>query len=475
MPRNATVTIQTNTPSKTTNPNASKAAGRGGRRNAQVNVNIQNSRGRSRNPRPPRNSQKLSFPNKDRSMVSVPKDSHSAVGASGPKQQTLDNIKQIVSQSVNPAAAATIVRTPAVQNWKSHCSKFNKVISLTPVTDVETVLRFTPSPEMLEVASTGPTTVASMVIEGEAIALGFKGELSAFSDGVLTGRVRSYLYNGYQVFPVQDYPGTPTQIVFQSGSMPTAVGNWSAGAFAEIAPSGAGLNTFVLSEGASQWYPIYGNLGTLTSTWDNINYAAPVGTFFTPVPIDLPATTQTLKCAFGSLLVSYAGSSLVNQGQIVMAMTDPGWRKQGPSFFDALSALPDRRYNGVLRKGAYGWWTPLNLNEANPQPIEYWDRKPELSELWCAVKGGDPTASLKVEVTAGFEFYAPEQIYSHVPAPMRAPIHDYLSAMFLHLPHCMENDTHDDMTRGIIAKVHKSIMTAVRDPVSLGLGVLAMA
>jgi len=235
------------------------------------------------------------------------------------------------------------------------------------------------------------------------------------------------------------------------------------------------LEVFTLPEGLAYWFPIYLNTTEeKVAEFDCTNYGAPVGTFFTADPVSLPATTQSMKCGFLSLLVSYAGSNYVNAGQIVMAFTDPDWEPQSTNYFQDLSALPDRRYNGILKKGAYGWWCPLNINEGNPQPIDYWDRHPKLSSLWCAIEGADPTASIKIEVTMGLEFYAPEQIYSHIPSPMKAPIHDYIAAVWQNVPHCFENDTHDGVCDELVKKTHKALSAAIRDPVALGLGVLAV-
>jgi len=410
-------------------------------------------------------------------MVPLPSDTHSVIGSATPQRIALDNIKSQVVQQIDPNRAQAIVRSPSVQNWKSHASKFSTVQAYAfSVGKDEMVARAVSTPEMLEVASPETVLGSSVTFQGIASSVGARGEYTQWLNDAPEGKVRTHTdpNTGKMGISIVGATVAPlSTMTVEEGQTPSGIDYILTDGSTGTATPSAGVFTFPLDVIFISLF--YENSDVVSTTFDLDFISFPAYTFFTSTPVALPASTQTLKCAFLSFLASYSGSTLNDAGQIVMALTDPGWYPDGDNVFESLSRLPDRRYSGVLKKGAYGWWIPMNLNEGNPQPITYWDRKPERSALWCAVKGAQQTASMKLEVTLGLEFYAPEQIYAHVPSPMRAPIHDYLAALYQHLPHCFENDSHDETNSGLIKRAHQSIMRAVKDPVSLGLGVLALA
>jgi hypothetical protein len=199
------------------------------------------------------------------------------------------------------------------------------------------------------------------------------------------------------------------------------------------------------------------------------------GLLYSPYPVELPYDTQVMRISLLTGLVTYTGSTLNNQGNIVMAMTDPNWEQEASSLYDALSTLPDRRYNGPAKRGSYGWWSPQSVEEETPQNTEYFDRMPEVSCLRFAIQGMEPGQSLKIEGNIGIEFNSPQQVFSHVPCQPKTPLHDHLSYFFNHLPHVMPNDEHDDVCKGLIGKVNKTISSAAKNPGALALGILALA
>ncbi len=471
--RNVTATVTRSQPSKKRQ-----------QRNAKVDVNVTVERQRDRKgkgggKRQDKRGSKtaLAYP-KSGSMVPKPSDSKAMVGESNATRSVKGDIEQIATQMIAPHFTGVVKRSPCVVNFKNHLTKFNNALSFDIPASGQLVGRFTPTPAFMEFANDAvkPAPGAGgflMRVVSEPVDAN-KGFAEVAIGGLYAGTVRSIQHLGAWAFPINAPTGTTIQAT--QGSAPDSFDYWdSTGVFHTDNFNIAAVCT--LSADCLYGYFKYSNgvLGVTHATFDFDNGGFGAGTLFSAVGVELPESTQTLRTTLLTGLVTFTGSSLQNNGTIVMALVDPNWYPSDGDIFDVLSKLPDRRYVGPLKTGSYGWWMPARLEEETPQDAEYFDRNPRTSALWFAISGASPGQSVKVEGNIGMEFYSPEQVYAHVPCIAKAPVYQHLFDLFNHLPHVMPNDSHDDMCKGMLSKVKGSINNAIKNPATLCLGIAALA
>jgi hypothetical protein len=409
-----------------------------------------------------------------RTLVPIPRDTRTIQAPSTAFQTGLGDARNFAKQMIAPHMTGQIDRAPCLVNFKNHCTKFNKVINFTFGAGGNLNGRFVPQPHFLELANTTDFPLAN----GELICQS-KGENRGRgimwvhgSEG--TARIRPCKVNGVLCYPMNVEVGTEIEITDDSPNTP------------------AGVFTVFEDGGQSSWTP---GTGVFTATaagsfvafsFDQSTYSEATvrfttdthiqaGFVYTPYPVELPADTETLRAILLTGLVTYTGATLNNQGNIVMAVTDPNWVQGGVSLYDQLSSLPDKRFNGPLKKGAYGWWSPATIEEETPQHADYFDIYPNSSAIYFAITGAEEGQTMKIEGNIGIEFNSPQQVFSHIACRPKTPIYDHLYHLFNTLPHVMPNDEHDDVCKGILSRVNKTITAAAANPAALTLGILALA
>jgi len=474
--RNVTATIQTK-PRR----NRQQQQQRGPKRSTvDVNVKVEGRRpkeqGRKRDQRGSKTA--LAYP-KSGNMVAKPSDSKATIGESNATRSVKGDVEQIATQMIAPHFTGVVKRAPCVVNFKNHLTKFNTALTLTIPASGKLVGRFTPTPAFIELANDSQQPPNGVGFDARFItesADDNKGYAEVSITNEYAGVVRS-VFNGQTDSWM--YP-----IIAPAGTVIT------------VTNGGDPVDVFYIDSGGGQHSDVFNAMGVATMTADSVllrfryaNGALGVSSFtaqfnnggfapatlFAPSGIQLPESTQTLRTTLLTGLVTFTGSSLENGGNIVSALVDPNWYPAPGDIFDVLSALPDRRYNGALKKGTYGWWMPARLEEETPQDASYFDRNPRTSAIWFAISGASPGQSVKVEGNTGVEFYSPEQVYSHVPCIAKSPIYGHLFDLFNHLPHVMPNDDHDEMCKGMLSKVRGSINNAIKNPATLCLGIAALA
>lgn len=419
-------------------------------------------------------------------MVPVPSDTKSAQGSSAARQITFRDIKQFATQMIAPHFTGDMVRSPCLINFKNQCTKFNKVVNLTAPASGSINGRFVPQPHFIEIANLEPFP--------EPPTVSYRAEWTvrpgtSSSQGVMSVRANGITKtmraikradaNGLVMFmfPMTVESGVTTIDTNLSDHSPINMRSYDANGTGTLFTQAGGVFTAAAN---GDWITIVFATGQITpvSFWAQVTSGdVPAGYLYEPYPVALPANTQTLRATILTGLVSFTGSSLVNQGNIVMALTDPGWEQEDDDLYEALSSLPDKRFNGPLKRGSYGWWSPLSIEEETPQGIDYFDLQPNTSCLRFAIRGaaaGDSPATIKVEGNLGVEFYSPDQVFSHVPCIPKAPVYGHLYHMFNHLPHVMPNDEHDDICKGLLKQVSGTITKAVKNPGALALGLVAL-
>jgi len=422
----------------------------------------------------------------DRSMVPIPRDSQSRQASSNAKQTTLKTIMNVAHQIVNSRGLGEIVRAPCLVNFKNHCTKFNKVLNETFNSTGNLNGRFVPQPHFIELANTlsypNPATIGM-----DCVAV-------IDPSGPTKGRGRVFITSNTGSFKVLD-------TVPKGSDGPSPVFwipmNVNDGLEIEFNPlwmvpelvyslddtTGDIFQESIIDNATTftnpgQWVGFSFVASTVepvtVSFTTGIGITIPAGFLYTPAPISLPEDVQLLRFSLLNGLVTFTGSSLENQGNIVMAVTDPDWYQTTSDLYTELSSLPDKRFNGPLKKGCYGWWTPCTIEEETPQNPFYYDRLPHTSCIRFAIKGASEGQTVKIEGEIGAEFYSPQQVYSHVPCIPKSPIFGHLYHLFNLVPHVMPNDEHDDICKGIMGRITKTVNAAIANPAALTLGVLAM-
>jgi len=484
---NGQPTITVSTQPKTVRPPRKKRARARNQGGKTVQVQILSQGGKSR--RTKKRDRLTLAANEDRSMVPVPRDTRTLQGSSNAKQTTLKTIMSFARQTIAPHTVGEVVRAPCLVNFKNHCTKFNKVVNLSIPASGSINGRFVPQPHFIEIANTAdyPSTATGLdyvativpngVLNGKGRAKVVTGEVPTVQ-GIIDSVPVAPSYGGSPQYwlPVAIPVGGTLVIEDTSPSIPSQV--WSYDPDTDTMDTLSAVGTEFTATTPGKWisftFPLFAQepLTVFFSTDDTVKI--PAGMMYSPNPIALPDDVQTLRTSLLSGLVSYTGSSLENQGNIVMALTDPDWYQTTSDLYNELSKLPDKRFNGPLKRGAYGWWSPAVIDEEVPQSTAWYDRLPNTSALRFAIASGAEGQSIKVEGQIGIEFYSPEQVFAHVPCIPKSPIYGHLYHLFNTLPHVMPNEEHDDMCKDLIGKVTKTVNAAVSNPAALTLGVLAL-
>ncbi len=408
--------------------------------------------------------------------ISPAADSHGGNAAPLDPKRKLDSISKYVLQTILPERSSDTVRAPCPVNFKNHCTRFNQPTVLDIPASGKLAGRWLPTPSFLETTNSDPVTGSSEVT-GAIDALG-QGALTIDFGGTILGRVRARPYPDFgnkYFFPIT-IPAAG-YFNFPEYAPDFIVGiKTSDNSIITFGPDGGSGSVFTCPSTIKAFTFDYSPLATATFNNVIVNpITIPPGALYDSTPIKIPNETQTLRATVLTGLLTYSGSTLNDGGSVVMALTDPGWYPLTDDLYTELSSLPDKRFNGPLKRGAYGWWTPPVFSESVPQPIQYYDSFPNTSALWFAIVGATPGVAVKLEGNIAIEFFDPNQVYSHVASPPNAPIHQHLMALFNNMPHVMPNDEHHDICSGLVSKAMGSVTAAIKDPIALGLGLLSLA
>lgn len=420
---------------------------------------------------------KVEYRSSDRSMVPVPRDTKNALAPSTARRKGLDDIHNFIQQMILPEWCPSIVRAPCMVNFKNHAAKFQRVVNMTIPAGGQLVGRFVPTPSFMELGNVDPvpaTGDAAIYLMGVTL-VESKGRCGvSLDEDNLVGYMDTFRIDGEWWWPVCVNGGNCSYV--DATQAPThCIVREADGTEHSVAFSGGVANLSGLTGvyARLEFGVDFPEVSFTQVNFGNAHIAS--GTMFNAYPVSLPSDTQTLRTSFLSGLITYQGSTLENQGALVCALTDPGWYPENGDAYAALSSLPDKKYNGPLRKGAYGWWGPAVLDEEVPKLAGFWDRNPSTSALWFAISGGAEGQSVKLEGNIGIEFYSPSQVFSHVAASPKAPVYQFLYEQFNNLIHVMPNDEHHDICKGLLAKCKSSVAQAARDPIALGLGLMALS
>lgn len=422
----------------------------------------------------------------------VPIDTHNAIANTVPgKNGMLKEYFRFLEQMVIPARSAEVVRAPCPTSFKSHCSKTNNVLSFS--SDPNGLLRgrFSPNLSFMEVANLTQLSIAQQDVimskdgnQGRAFyhdSMGnYSGEAIAYD----------YFLNGVNMgvyFPLlgPDTDASCTVIII-ADAIPTYLnllavnGTISQQGFSP----GSGPNNYDVTFGAHTPFVAFSISWTsiIPSTqsslvWEYSDATVPVADFSTLLvsyPLSLPDTIQTLRFTALSGLISYEGSDLDNKGSIAMAYVDPAWIPNSSDLYAAITSVPDKRNQNAVKFGNYGWWSPCNLQEEEPQKPDYWQTFPESSAIWWAIKGLDTAQQMKVEGTIIYEFYSPDQTYSHIPNPAKTPLFSSMYNWFNSVPHIFCNPSHEKSCDNVIKSIGGAMSKAVQNPLLLTLGLVSV-
>jgi hypothetical protein len=427
----------------------------------------------------PRRGKNANFFPKSSQSASIPRDQKSSNAAVVSNQASMKQIENFVTQTILPSETGSIVRSPSLANFKNHCTKFNTSINLDFDATGTAVGRFVPNAYFIEVGNTTAQAIDAFNITVEQGDTGFsRGTMTTYVGSVYIGEVQSTLIpsSAAPVFPLNMPTGSfynfDDYTYFESNAVEAIFYNAS---FQETRyPLSTGTIIQLTEDMIGIWIGAPGKQPLCAIGGSTVKIEP--GTAFTTNPIQqLPASMTQVRTTALTGLVSYQGSTLENAGTIVMCLTDPRWCPElGKSVFDSLNALGDRKYVGPLKKGCYGWWTPLNQKEKNPQSPPDWLDSQLPSCLWFAVKGATEGQTIKLEGNQLIEFADPGQVFAKVPCPPESAIYQHLFFVFNHLPHVMENPDHVEKGKSLIGKVMGSVKDAAKNPVALGMGMLAL-
>jgi len=167
-----------------------------------------------------------------------------------------------------------------------------------------------------------------------------------------------------------------------------------------------------------------------------------------PISIDLPEGTERFRITGLAVKATFFGSTLNDQGEIAIARTYPGWTPfDGDSpAWDTIASLPFQSYDGRLEQGCHGFWLPTDLNEIDFRNVTAELTSLDLTRLWIAVRGADPTATLRIELDMILEFYSPSYFFQKNPTP-------YFSDRAGRLMHLLGNELCVSDNPGHLAKL----------------------
>jgi len=141
-----------------------------------------------------------------------------------------------------------------------------------------------------------------------------------------------------------------------------------------------------------------------------------------PINLDLPAGAERYRLSAEAILLTFFGADIQNQGAVAICRAYPGWTpfdNPNSSPFDNIANLPFQSYDGAAKVGAHGFWLPSKLSE-----YDFRDAKLgavandiDLTTIWIALKGMDPTAEMRLELDTVIEFYSNLDYYTKEPCP----------------------------------------------------------
>lgn len=180
-----------------------------------------------------------------------------------------------------------------------------------------------------------------------------------------------------------------------------------------------------------------------------------------PIEIQLPDQTERYRVTAMGCKITFFGSTLNNEGEIAGALTYPGWTPYGgQSAWDEIAQLPFQSYDGRLETGFHGFWVPTDVSELDFPEVGPEFSSGQYTRLWAAIKGADPTASIRVELDMIVEFYSPLPYFSKSPTPYFS---DYCGRLMhsLGLQTCVgDNPGHLARLGNICKTVAKTVKTA---------------
>lgn len=440
------------------------------------------------------------------SNSSVPVDTHNAHAAlateastRGPLAAHLEKFHKYIAQCVRPDQAADLVTAPCSTSYKAQPTKINTPISMEPDAQGNLSGRFMPGPKWFQIANTTQLTLGAAKLSLSQDGNGTAVYTLAASPDVGYGYASSITQiidgNTVPLFPLLfDGPTTNDWIVtLTSLNKPTYIN------FYDSVTKAYDASTFVAGSSDSVWEATtdssawshsynYFNLEfetdvpdsevilTATEPSDGHSPVIDLGTVFVPqdTGVALPASTQTFRTTALAGLITYEGSTLNDQGSAAMAYTDPAWHASSPNWYNAITIIADKRYQGKAKKGLYGWWNATNLSEETPQDLKFWATNPGNSALYWTVKGLLAGQTTKVECTTIFEFYSADQLYQHIPSQSKGEMFSMINHMMNRLPHVSANDDHDVVTKGVIGKLGSCVKKAAANPVLLAVGAVSM-
>lgn len=354
------------------------------------------------------------------------------------------DIKQWQQMMVNPSAVNP-VRTPTLSPYTGAVRTFTRTFSV-PSNGVHDAfhLIMTPNAEnSLAIMKTTPFVVdplgwelkgIGVEIDTDALQAGFPtmyGDLDLFDSNQKC--VGSYLsdWDGAAQVPFWNLVGDATTALFvnfagtgtllecfyRSGGVWTSAGNdpiISGTARINFGPFVGGFDGIMFAL-ANPTQMDGSNLSIkLTSGTDPILRAESSYDLFSTDAVQL-GKISTYRVTAASILCSYSGNDDENGGVIAAARTREGFKSENANPYEALTALQDHRFNGVLKFGAYAWWLPYDLEEMDPRPISH---QSNATALQVAGHFDSADASLEVTIVMVVEFYSPLQIFEHIPGPM---------------------------------------------------------
>jgi len=190
------------------------------------------------------------------------------------------------------------------------------------------------------------------------------------------------------------------------------------------------------------------DLPTLIVNANNSMHTVVSSATHSPVSIVLPEGTERFRITSLAVKGTFFGSTLNDQGEIAIARTYPGWTpfdSDSPAW-DTIASLPFQSYDGRLELGAHGWWLPTDVRELDFRNVNAELTSLDLTRLWMAVRGADPTATLRIELDIVLEFYSPSYFFSKDPVP-------YFSDRAGRIMHLLGNETCVGDNPGHLARI----------------------
>lgn len=233
--------------------------------------------------------------------------------------------------------------------------------------------------------------------------------------------------------------------------------------------SGDFIVTCTASAGSFLQVHLVHDTGTSVSAADFNNVANSISTYLDISPVLLTASSagfiERMRPVAQTTLVTYMGPELVNGGQISMAYVDPDYvasnyftsspiSGNGQSY-DALSIVPTA-YNGPLKTGAYGWWSPSKEGDMEFRTISEMAAY-NYPAIICSgsftpvtsLAGGAPQGLIRVRVCTAYEFWTESTAWDTETCAGSQMIIDEANRILSAQPHCMPNGKHLDWLKSV--------------------------